>query len=146
MSATDPTAIDTYPMPKDGWQCFHCGELFTTFGAARDHFGATPEAVVGCLLKIKPGEERGLLMALRKAEAAVEALRERNTMLLRKMGERAKWASDANDRAEAAEARVATLAVALEFITNMEGQEAMTDALFAEKALAMAHVALGATP
>jgi hypothetical protein len=39
----------------------------------------------------------------------MSALRERNTMLLRKMGERAKWASDANDRAEAAEARVGEL-------------------------------------
>ena len=37
--------------------------------------------------------------------AAVETLRERNTTLLRKNGERARWASDANDRADAAEAR-----------------------------------------
>ena len=46
--------------------------------------------------------------------AAVEALRERNTTLLRKMGERAKWASDATDRAEAAETCVVELAEMLE--------------------------------
>ena len=39
-------------------------------------------------------------------ETEVEALRARNTTLLRKNGERAKWASDANDRADAAEAQL----------------------------------------
>ena len=74
----DRGAIDTYPMPEEGWTCFHCGEKFTTFGAARNHFGSAPEVEIGCLIKkIMPGEERGLLMALRKSEAAVEALRER---------------------------------------------------------------------
>ncbi len=58
---------ETYPQPEHGWTCFHCGEIFKKFGAARDHFGETPEAVTGCL--IKAGEERGLLMALRKCEA-----------------------------------------------------------------------------
>ncbi len=59
----------TYSMPEHGWACFHCGEIFRTPGAARDHFGATPEATAGCLLKVMPGEERGLLMTLRKVEA-----------------------------------------------------------------------------
>lgn len=58
-----------YPMPDDGWVCFHCGERFTTVGAAEDHFGVTPESTVGCLLAISAGEERGLLMELRKIEA-----------------------------------------------------------------------------
>ena len=30
-------------MPIDGWVCFHCGERFRTEGAARDHFGETPQ-------------------------------------------------------------------------------------------------------
>ena len=64
------TPDGSYPMPADGWRCFHCGEVFTTPGAARDHFGATPEAATGCLLKVAPGEERGLLMTLRKTEQA----------------------------------------------------------------------------
>ncbi len=38
-----------------------------------------------------------------------EAAEARNRELLRKVGERAKWASDANDRADAAEARVVEL-------------------------------------
>lgn len=57
---------DTYDIPKDGWVCFHCGERFTTPGGARDHFGGTIYALAGCQIKV--GEERGLLMALRKAE------------------------------------------------------------------------------
>ena len=26
-----------------GWTCFHCGETFTDWGAARNHFGWTPQ-------------------------------------------------------------------------------------------------------
>lgn len=62
---------ETYAKPAHGWTCFHCGETFTTFGSARDHFGATPNAEPGCLIKVRLGEERGLLMALRKAEAVL---------------------------------------------------------------------------
>lgn len=65
--------IGTYPMPRHGWTCFHCGETFTTPGAARDHFGADSLAEPGC--RIKAGEELGLLMALRKAEAELERYR-----------------------------------------------------------------------
>jgi hypothetical protein len=61
----------TYTKPAHGWTCFHCGETFTTFGSARDHFGATPNAEPGCLIKVRLGEERGLLMELRKAEAVL---------------------------------------------------------------------------
>ena len=63
---------DTYPQPKHGWTCFFCGETFTTYGAARDHFGVIPTAIIAC--KIKVGEERGLVMALRKAEAKIAEL------------------------------------------------------------------------
>lgn len=59
---------DTYTKPKHGWTCFHCGETFTTIGAAATHFGATPDAVPGCVLKVSMGAERGLLMAVRRAE------------------------------------------------------------------------------
>ena len=63
---------ETYPMPKDGWVCFHCGERFTTPGGARIHFGARPTAMAGCLIKV--GEERGLLMEIRRLEAALAEL------------------------------------------------------------------------
>ena len=63
MSATDG---DTYPMPPDGWVCFHCGERFTTPGGAEDHFGSHPTLTAAC--RIKAGEEMGLVMALRRAE------------------------------------------------------------------------------
>jgi hypothetical protein len=52
---------------QQSWTCFHCGETFTTPGSARDHFGFDPSSDPGC--RIKVGAERGLLMALRKAEA-----------------------------------------------------------------------------
>lgn len=54
--------------PWHGWTCFHCGETLTTEGAARDHFGFEPSADPAC--RIKAGAERGLVMALRKAEKA----------------------------------------------------------------------------
>lgn len=54
--------------PPHGWTCFHCGETFTTIGLARVHFGAMPDAEPGCMIKVRLGAERGLLMALREAE------------------------------------------------------------------------------
>lgn len=61
-------AHDTYPAPAHGWTCFHCGETFTQMQRARDHFGRTPDAMPGCV--IKAGEELGLLMELRRTEDA----------------------------------------------------------------------------
>ena len=63
---------NTYKQPKHGWTCFHCGETFKKYGVARDHFGNSIDGLAGC--QIKAGEERGLLMALRKAEATIEEL------------------------------------------------------------------------
>ena len=56
-----------------GWQCFHCGEVFTTIGGARDHFGTTPEYAPGCMVRVQLGEERGLLMRVRELEAQLQA-------------------------------------------------------------------------
>jgi hypothetical protein len=58
----------------EGWQCFHCGEVFTTVGGARDHFGATPDALPGCLLKIELGDARGWLMELRRLQDKCDCL------------------------------------------------------------------------
>lgn len=63
---------DTYETPKHGWTCYHCGETFTTWGSAEDHFGKTPAAKPGCLIKVQFGNERGLEMELRKVEALAE--------------------------------------------------------------------------
>lgn len=79
MSET-PRTDGTYPMPVNGWQCFHCGEWFKTPGAARDHFGESPTSIVGCI--IKGVEEKGLLMALRKAENKLSAVQARLAALL----------------------------------------------------------------
>ncbi|KKK96727.1 hypothetical protein LCGC14_2659880 [marine sediment metagenome] len=64
--------MTTYKQPEHGWTCFHCGETFKKFGAAQDHFGDSIDGSAGC--QIKAGEELGLLMALRKAEARIEEL------------------------------------------------------------------------
>jgi len=65
---------ETYPKPPHGWTCFHCGETFTTQGAARDHFGFEPSSDPAC--RIKLGAERGLVMALRKAEQEIADMRQ----------------------------------------------------------------------
>ena len=66
--------IYPYPVSGPGWVCFHCGERFTTPGAAEDHFGESPEKTAAC--RIKVGEGRGLVMALRREEREVQWLRE----------------------------------------------------------------------
>lgn len=65
---------ETYQMPPHGWTCFHCGETFRTPNTARDHFGLSPSSDPGC--RIKVGAERGLLMALRKAEQEIDRRRD----------------------------------------------------------------------
>ena len=65
---------DSYPMPKDGWVCFHCGERFTTVGGAEDHFGSRPADMAACRIKI--GEERGLVMELRSVQAELRRLKD----------------------------------------------------------------------
>ena len=67
------TIMNAYEKPPQGWTCFHCGETLTTFGAARDHFGADPLCDPAC--RVKAGEERGLVMALRRAEAELARYR-----------------------------------------------------------------------
>lgn len=47
--STPQDDIDTYPMPRHGWTCFHCGETFRTEFKARAHFGSTPEKITKCL-------------------------------------------------------------------------------------------------
>ena len=41
-----------YRRPAHGWTCFHCGETFTSLGAAAVHFGDTPSLPVGCSVDI----------------------------------------------------------------------------------------------
>lgn len=76
---------DNYNKPPHGWTCFHCGETFTTVGGARDHFGADPSKTPGCMLKVQPGSERGLLMELRKTEALLARYMEEDSDTMRAM-------------------------------------------------------------
>lgn len=68
-------STETYKIPKHGWTCFHCGETFTQQGSAADHFGDAPYRDPGCLIRVQLGDERGLQMALRKAEVEIDRLR-----------------------------------------------------------------------
>lgn len=77
---------DTYQAPAHGWTCFHCGETFTTPGSARDHFGAEPSAEPGCMVRVQVGQERGLLVALRKAEQLIAELRANNEQMDHEVG------------------------------------------------------------
>jgi hypothetical protein len=54
------------------WRCFHCDEVFVTEDEARDHFGFDCSCDPAC--RIKSGEERGLVKALRAAEESVARL------------------------------------------------------------------------
>lgn len=74
---------DTYLMPEHGWTCFHCGETFRTPGMAREHFGADPLAIPGCMIKL--GDERRLLGALRDAEAELARYRAEDSETERRM-------------------------------------------------------------
>lgn len=77
---------DTYIAPAFGWTCFHCGETFTTIGAARDHFGSSEHSEPGCMIRVQIGEERGLLMALRRAEDQLARYRNEDSDADRAMG------------------------------------------------------------
>jgi len=54
-----------YIMPKGGWACFHCGQVFTNTGAAAVHFGERPSMPVGC--KVDVQEYRRMRDALAEA-------------------------------------------------------------------------------
>lgn len=41
----------SYPVPKDGWTCFHCGLRFTTVASASAHFGENPRVDVAACKK-----------------------------------------------------------------------------------------------
>ncbi len=89
---------ETYQKPEDGWTCFHCGDRFTTPGAARDHFGATIDSTPAC--QIKAGAERGLLMALRRAEQELARYREEDQPVMHEMARLQSRHSDALRDAE----------------------------------------------
>ena len=67
-ATTDDGEAPTYEAPTDGWVCFHCGERFHSYMAARMHFGPTPDSVPSCRIG------RDDLTALRRAEHQVEYL------------------------------------------------------------------------
>lgn len=81
---SEPWPAGTYAAPRDGWTCYHCGETFYNNFLAAQHFGAPPDGVPGCLLKVERGE-RGLLASLREAEAELARYRQEDTELHRKI-------------------------------------------------------------
>jgi hypothetical protein len=90
----------TYNRPKLGWTCYHCGETFMVPGLAAEHFGASPMAEPGCLIRVKRGDERGLLFELREAEAELERYRAEDSDTDRRMAAMASEHGDALRREE----------------------------------------------
>lgn len=87
LSASEVQALEhedrgTYPAPRHGWVCFHCGEHFpsTEQGEkdARDHFGDTPIAMPACIEKLT-AEERSFLHAFREQEEALRRYRDEDS-------------------------------------------------------------------
>lgn len=70
---------DTYPTPKHGWVCYHCGEHFPgTMAGSRDaklHFGFQIDSAPGCILKLT-SEDKSLLRRLRAYEEENRKLRD----------------------------------------------------------------------
>jgi hypothetical protein len=75
--------IGTYPFPKHGWICFHCGDEFSierhgsaeqAEAAAREHFGTTPDEDALCRLASRPQTE--LAARVREAEDLATIARE----------------------------------------------------------------------
>lgn len=92
----------TNNIPAHGWTCFHCGETFTTVGSAADHFGANPLAKPGCIEKVELGGERGLLMALRKAQEQIARHMDEDTDIHNAMRRMQSQHSDSLNAAEEA--------------------------------------------
>lgn len=65
------------------WRCFHCDEVFTTYAAARHHFGRNESANPVCVIKA-PGEW-ALVAALRAAEDQLARYRVEDSDVLRAM-------------------------------------------------------------
>jgi hypothetical protein len=58
---------------RDGpWTCFHCGETFTDFARARDHFGANEFDEVACKIAQVDGD---LVAYARSLELQLDLLR-----------------------------------------------------------------------
>jgi hypothetical protein len=68
--------LDTYPAPKHGWTCFHCGETFLGQQAARLHFGASIEDEPKCQISAH---------RLRAMEAELNRYRDEDTDLHREI-------------------------------------------------------------
>lgn len=76
---SDEDCRETYMAPEHGWACFHCGETFMFEHHARVHFGGTPDADPGCVLRMQPGEAP----LLRKIRALEYRIGERDAELAR---------------------------------------------------------------
>lgn len=73
--------IGTYPAPRHGWICFHCGETFKTPEAAAEHFGTTPAETPECIDRATSSYQ-DLVRRTREAEHAMRrAIDERNRAL-----------------------------------------------------------------
>lgn len=125
-----------------GWRCFHCGELFTTPGAARAHFGKAESDTPACA--VDPAKLRAMESELRQyrdedsgKDRAMHAMESAHGTAVRKAEEDG-YARGLRDYTKVESERDAARSVALE---RQEQIEALTDQLAAEKARADSIVA-----
>jgi hypothetical protein len=64
------------------WRCFFCDDVFTRAEDAAEHFGGTLAATAGCQIK---GSDRGLLGALREAQAQLHRYHNEDSEIMRCM-------------------------------------------------------------
>ena len=80
MSQPKPDSDGTYSTPEHGWVCFFCGDHFpgdlAGLRAAQKHFGAPPDAIPGCRLRMRAGE-KSLLRRIRWLEGQLRRWRDR---------------------------------------------------------------------
>jgi hypothetical protein len=126
-------ADDTYIVPEHGWTCFHCGQSFPANAPhlAAEHFGAKPDAIPGCMLRVQYGEEMAALRALRKAEAEIVELSAANEQLDHEAGAGRRMTAEIARRFKGAR----SVADAFNLFDSMEGR-----ALAAEERLRQAGI------
>jgi hypothetical protein len=70
----------SYPTPKHGWVCFHCGEAFegnlAGWHQARQHFGLSCESEPACIMRV-PSGEASLVRKIRALENELSELKAR---------------------------------------------------------------------
>lgn len=125
----------------EGWQCFHCGEVFTTAGGAAVHFGEVSGTKPGCLHKVELGNERGWLMEIRDLENKLSEWKDRAFFFGGECDRLTESKDDLRQQLEQAEARCAEAVRCLDAVAGKA--ELGSSVMRAERSEPMDHAADG---